>query len=205
MFRRTFRRQAAFFRKARFPIPADMSARAGNRDCLNQTSFAPENSDNRRIFDLKSLRSRKPQTDWASQIIDRRPTGVPLEIYCFAKEVNWAPYEKVQSEITEHLLAVLPSFRLRVFQRSSDIQEIGSQIDIAGGALRFARDRKIRGLRTMETPPANGIHSPAAEKLIPAGPGSGVRRAGNGWSPSFRRPARNRRRTPRRARGRPAG
>ena len=65
-------------------------------------------------------------------------TGVPLEIYCFSKEVNWVPYEKIQSDIMEHLLAVLPSFRLRVFQRSSDIhQEVGDQVDVVGGAFRF--------------------------------------------------------------------
>ena len=63
-------------------------------------------------------------------------TGVPLEIYCFSKEVSWVPYEKIQSDIMEHLLAVLPSFRLRVFQRSSDIlQGVGNQIDVVGGAF----------------------------------------------------------------------
>ena len=67
-------------------------------------------------------------------------TGVPLEIYCFSKEVKWVPYEEVQSEIVEHLLAVLPSFRLRVFQRSSDIhQELSDQVDVVGGAFRFDR------------------------------------------------------------------
>ena len=65
-------------------------------------------------------------------------SGVPLEIYCFSKEVNWTPYERVQSEITEHLLAVLPSFRLRVFQECSDIyQEISNHVDVVGGAFRF--------------------------------------------------------------------
>ena len=65
-------------------------------------------------------------------------TGVPLEIYCFSNEVNWGSFEVVQSEIMEHLLAVLPSFRLRVFQDCSDIyQEIGDQIDVVGGAFCF--------------------------------------------------------------------
>ena len=65
-------------------------------------------------------------------------SGVPLEIYCFSKEVNWVPFEEIQSEIMEHLLAVLPSFRLRVFQRSSDFyQEVGNQVDVMGGAFRF--------------------------------------------------------------------
>lgn len=67
-------------------------------------------------------------------------TGVPLEIYGFSSEVNWVPFEEIQSEIMEHLLAVLPSFRLRVFQECSDIyQEIGDQIDVVGGAFRFDR------------------------------------------------------------------
>ena len=67
-------------------------------------------------------------------------TGVPLEIYCFSKEVKWVPFEEVQSEIMEHLLAVLPSFRLRVFQECSDIyQEIADQVDVVGGAFRFDR------------------------------------------------------------------
>ena len=65
-------------------------------------------------------------------------SGVPLEIYCFSKEVSWVPFEKVQADIMEHLLAVLPSFRLRVFQNCSDIyQEVGNQVDIVGGAFRF--------------------------------------------------------------------
>ena len=63
-------------------------------------------------------------------------SGVPLEIYCFSKEVSWVPYEKVQSEITEHLLALLPSFGLRVFQRSSDIlREVSHQT--ADGTSQF--------------------------------------------------------------------
>ncbi len=63
-------------------------------------------------------------------------SGVPLEIYCFSKEVQWIPYERVQSKIMEHLLAVLPSFSLRVFQRSSDIYQQGRhQIDVVGGAF----------------------------------------------------------------------
>ena len=64
-------------------------------------------------------------------------SGVPLEIYCFSKEVRWVPYEEIQSEIMEHLLAVLPSFGLRVFQRMSDIcQEGGGHVDVVGRAFR---------------------------------------------------------------------
>ena len=65
-------------------------------------------------------------------------TGVPLEIYCFSKEVQWVPYEEVQSEITEHLLAVLPCFGLRVFQRNSDIhQKVDTHVDVVGSGFHF--------------------------------------------------------------------
>ena len=71
-------------------------------------------------------------------------SGVPLEIYCFSKEVQWIPYERVQSKIMEHLLAVLPSFSLRVFQRSSDIYQQGRhQIDVVGGAFPFEHGKSL--------------------------------------------------------------
>lgn len=47
-------------------------------------------------------------------------TGLPLEIYCFSSDVRWAYYEAIQSDIFDHLLAILPEFGLRVFQGSSD-------------------------------------------------------------------------------------
>ncbi len=47
------------------------------------------------------------------------PQGLPLEIYCFAPTA-WAQYERTQSDVFDHLLAILPEFGLRVFQESSD-------------------------------------------------------------------------------------
>jgi miniconductance mechanosensitive channel len=46
--------------------------------------------------------------------------GIPLEVYCFTSDVRWAYYEGIQSDVFDHLLAILPEFGLRVFQRSSD-------------------------------------------------------------------------------------
>ena len=42
--------------------------------------------------------------------------GLPLEIYAFSVDQNWASYEAIQSDIFDHLLAVLPEFDLRVYQ-----------------------------------------------------------------------------------------
>ena len=46
--------------------------------------------------------------------------GLPLEIYCFSADVGWGAYESLQSDIFDHMLAILPEFGLRVFQAHSD-------------------------------------------------------------------------------------
>ncbi len=45
--------------------------------------------------------------------------GLPLEIYVFCKDKAWANYEAIQSDIFDHMLAILPEFDLRVFQYPS--------------------------------------------------------------------------------------
>ncbi|WP_336789980.1 mechanosensitive ion channel family protein [Paenibacillus sp. MMO-177] len=45
--------------------------------------------------------------------------GLPLEIYAFTNDINWAIYEGVQSDIFDHILAVAPEFGLHVFQSPS--------------------------------------------------------------------------------------
>ena len=42
--------------------------------------------------------------------------GLPLEIYVFTSTTVWAEYEGIQSDIFDHLLAVVPRFGLRVYQ-----------------------------------------------------------------------------------------
>lgn len=45
--------------------------------------------------------------------------GLPLELYCFTSTTAWAEYEGIQSDIFDHLLAILPEFGLRVYQHPS--------------------------------------------------------------------------------------
>lgn len=47
------------------------------------------------------------------------PTGLPLEIYCYTASTAWAEYEGIQSDIFDHLYAILPEFGLRIFQQPS--------------------------------------------------------------------------------------
>lgn len=49
------------------------------------------------------------------------PTGMPLEIYCFSARQSWIDYENVQSDLFDHVFAVMPLFNLRVFQYSGNI------------------------------------------------------------------------------------
>lgn len=56
------------------------------------------------------------------------PHGLPLEIYCFTATVSWVPYEGVQADIFDHLIAILPEFGLRLFQQPSglDLARLGA-------------------------------------------------------------------------------
>ena len=45
------------------------------------------------------------------------PEGLPLEIYCFTNTTEWATYEDIQSDIFDHLLAIVPEFGLRLYQK----------------------------------------------------------------------------------------
>jgi len=45
------------------------------------------------------------------------PEGLPLEIYCFTNTTEWAVYEDIQSDIFDHLLAIVPEFELRLYQK----------------------------------------------------------------------------------------
>lgn len=52
--------------------------------------------------------------------------GLPLEIYCFTTTTAWADYEGIQSDIFDHLYAIMPEFGLRAYQQPSghDLQKI---------------------------------------------------------------------------------
>jgi len=46
-------------------------------------------------------------------------TGLPLEIYAFSKNQEWAAYEGIMADIFDHLLSAAPEFGLDVFQNAS--------------------------------------------------------------------------------------
>lgn len=54
--------------------------------------------------------------------------GLPLELYFFSDGTEWVPYEHLQSEIFEHVFAVMPTFGLRVFQSPMGIDFSGTEL-----------------------------------------------------------------------------
>lgn len=44
--------------------------------------------------------------------------GVPVQVYFFSRNKVWKEYERIQSDIFDHLLAMVPKFGLKVYQYS---------------------------------------------------------------------------------------
>jgi miniconductance mechanosensitive channel len=45
--------------------------------------------------------------------------GLPIEIYVFSKDKEWAKYESLQGNIFDHILAVVSEFDLQIYQEPS--------------------------------------------------------------------------------------
>ncbi|MDG1678911.1 MAG: mechanosensitive ion channel [Tateyamaria sp.] len=60
--------------------------------------------------------------------------GIPIEIYCFTDTTDWGDYEDIQADIFDHILAVLPTFELSVYQ------------DVGGYDVRRLQNRPISKL-----------------------------------------------------------
>ena len=97
-------------------------------DIQDHNSSLNKETEERRLTNLGTLRAylvnylknhEELNTDDMTLIVRQlSPTseGVPLEIYTFTKTIDWVEYENVQSDIFDHIFAVLPKFGLRAFQ-----------------------------------------------------------------------------------------
>jgi len=125
---------AALARLERFGLLDDYLA--GKRSELEQWNAQvaqahPEEVNARRLTNLGTFRAyverylrSHPGIHQGMTLMVRQlaptPQGLPLEVYCFTASVAWVQYEATQSDVFDHLLAILPEFGLRVFQESSD-------------------------------------------------------------------------------------
>jgi len=75
-----------------------------------------------RAYALAYLRQhRELRTDMLMIVRMMEPDsqGVPVEVYCFSAKTAWVEYERIQGDIFDHLLAILPELSLRLYQAPS--------------------------------------------------------------------------------------
>ena len=82
-----------------------------------------------RAYLVAWLRNRPVvNTDLHCMVRQLQPTeyGIPLELYFFSRIKDWVPYEGVQSDVFDYVLAIVPRFGLRIFQMPSgeDIRKL---------------------------------------------------------------------------------
>src|SRR5690606_19615941 len=53
------------------------------------------------------------------RMMEPESQGIPVEVYCFSNKTAWVDYERIQGNIFDHLLAILPEMALRLYQAPS--------------------------------------------------------------------------------------
>ncbi len=61
--------------------------------------------------------------------------GIPIEIYCYSRMTDFAHFEPIQSEIFEHIAAMMPTFGLYPFQYVSGRDCIAQSLVVSGYPL----------------------------------------------------------------------
>ncbi|MDH0092414.1 mechanosensitive ion channel family protein [Achromobacter mucicolens] len=107
---------------------------------LGELASVPANR--RRLTNIGTLRAyalaylkqnSEIRQDMAMMVRMMEPTseGIPVEVYCFTAVTAWVEYERIQGDVFDHLLAILPELGLRLYQQPS-----GADIGAMGGYLR---------------------------------------------------------------------
>ena len=94
------------------PLLADYQPEAGT---------TPTNSQMFRIYIERYLCSLPVVNQELDLIISQKQAteyGVPIQIYFFSRNKVWKEYERIQSDIFDHLFAMVPQFDLKVYQYS---------------------------------------------------------------------------------------
>jgi miniconductance mechanosensitive channel len=75
-----------------------------------------------RVYVVEYLRQHPkihPDLTLMVRQLNPTPQGLPMEIYVFSNDTNWVPYEGIQADIFDHVIAIVPEFGLRVYQQPS--------------------------------------------------------------------------------------
>ena len=68
---------------------------------------------------LKNNSKIHPKMTFLIRQLEPTSRGLPIQIYVFSNDINWVNYEGIQADIFDHLLAVIPEFKLKIFQSPS--------------------------------------------------------------------------------------
>lgn len=68
---------------------------------------------------LKSLPDVNQELTCMVRQLQPTDHGIPMELYFFCAIKDWVPYEGVQADVFDHVLAIIPEFGLQVFQSPS--------------------------------------------------------------------------------------
>lgn len=60
--------------------------------------------------------------------LEPTPEGLPLQLYFFTRPKDWPTHERIAAEVMEHVIASLPAFGLRAYQRPA-----GTDLPSSGG------------------------------------------------------------------------
>lgn len=75
---------------------------------------------------VNNFLDKHPRINHSMMVMVRQlqPTqwGLPIEIYCFSANVNWVPYEWLQSEIISYVVALAPKYGLSIYQAPSSFE-----------------------------------------------------------------------------------
>ena len=109
----------------KFCTPEDLDAIRKNvplmADYQPAEGEVPTNSQLYRIYIERYLRSLPVVNQDMDLIISQKePTtyGVPIQFYFFSRNMVWREYERIQSDIFDHLLAIVGKFDLKLYQYS---------------------------------------------------------------------------------------
>lgn len=109
----------------KFCTPEDLDAIRKNvplmADYQPAEGEVPTNSQLYRIYIERYLRSLPVVNQDMDLIISQKePTtyGVPIQVYFFSRNMVWREYERIQSDIFDHLLAIVGKFDLKLYQYS---------------------------------------------------------------------------------------
>lgn len=69
---------------------------------------------------LKSNQNIHQEMTLIVRHLEPTPDGIPLQLYAYTTDTRWGQYESIQADIFEHIIALLPVFKLRLFQNRMD-------------------------------------------------------------------------------------